>query len=187
MKLQAIGVVILAAVLLPRGIEAQGQDQYVWGVAGGVAITTSDLRDAHPNGANATLVFGIGGLGSPVGVRFDFMYNQFEDQEDGTLQQGKARITALTGNLVFNIYGDEKRLYGIIGVGGYGYNPDGAGTRNANDFGFNAGLGVWLPGLRGTFIEARYHNFYRALPDQATGETGKRSAKFVPITVGFLF
>jgi len=187
MKFTTFSTIVLVTVaLMPGDVRAQGEDQYAWGVAAGVAVATADLHDSHSNGASGTLLFGIGGVESPVGIRFDLMYNAFGDRDGGALDQGKARITAFTGNLVFNIYGDEKRLYGIAGIGGYSYNPDGAGAKSGTDFGVNGGLGLWLPGLRG-FIEARFHNFYRALPDPGTGEAAKKSAAFVPITIGILF
>ncbi|MBA3341849.1 MAG: hypothetical protein H0T48_08425 [Gemmatimonadaceae bacterium] len=188
MKLFLIAAMVIAAVGTADRAAGQGQDQYAFGLSGGAAIATADLHDHHDSGFNGTLSFGIGGVDSPVGIRFDGMYNRFGDREGvaGTLDQGEARIAGLTGNLVFNVYGTHSRVYGITGVGGYSYSPTGAGTKGTNDFGVNAGLGLWLPFVNG-FVEARFHHFYRALPDAATGTKGKKSARFYPITFGILY
>lgn len=177
---------VIATAGTAERAEGQGQDQYAFGLSGGAAIATTELHDQHDSGFNGTLSFGIGGVDSPVGIRFDAMYNGFGDREGGTLDQGRARITGLTGNLVFNIYGADTRLYGVTGVGGYAYSPNGPGTKGASDFGVNAGLGLWLPFVNG-FVEARFHHFYRALPDPATGTPAKKSARFYPITFGILY
>ena len=99
---------------------------------------------------------------------------------------GDARVFSLSGNVLFRVYGSDTRLYAIGGIGGFWYNPSGPGTNAVNDFGVNAGLGLWLPRFNG-FVEARWFNLYRAMPDPVTGLKGKKSARLYPITVGVMF
>lgn len=188
MKIQIIALVTLASFVASQPTFAQGQDQFAFGVSGGLAVPVDDLELHHTNGANGTLSLAIGAVDSPFGVRFDFMYNAFGDREGGTAltDQGKARVLALTGNLIFSIYGQRNRLYAITGVGGYGYQPGGTGTEDETDFGVNAGLGLWIPRVSG-FVEARFHNAYRMLPNPADATERNRSARFYPITFGVLF
>jgi len=180
---------LLVAVAIPgTDLRAQGQDQFVWGLGGGATITSGLASDSHTGGVHGMLMLGIGSVASPFGIRFDGIYTALTDR-DTTLNatnQGSARLVALMGNVLFNVYGNGKRLYAIGGVGGFWYNPDGPATTAVNDFGVNAGLGVWVPSVNG-FIEARWFNLYRALPDPVTGLKGKKSARLYPVTLGIMF
>jgi len=178
-----------AAFGFAPGAQAQGEDNFAFGASTGIAVPATELRDYHTNGVNGTLILAIGSVDTPVGVRFDAMYNAFGDV-NGTPEspntQGKAKILAITGNIVYDFFGQDTKLYFIAGVGGYTYKPTGAGIEDESDFGINAGLGVFLPFVNG-FIEARFHNVYRSLPDPVSGAPGKKSAQFYPITFGVLF
>lgn len=188
MKIHIIALVTVASLVTGQRGAAQGQDQFAFGLSGGLVVPVDELKRHHTNGASGTASLAIGAVDSPFGVRFDFMYNAFGDRDGGAgvMDQGKARVLALTGNLIFSIYGQRNRLYAITGVGGYGYQPDGAGTEDETDFGINAGLGLWIPRVSG-FVEARFHNAYRMLPDPADVTDRNRSARFYPITFGVLF
>ena len=178
----------LVALAIPSAAHAQRDDQFVWGIGGGATIPSGWANDNHTTGAHGTLMFGIGGVGAPLGIRFDGMYSSLGDREDAgvVVAQGGARVFTLMGNGIFNLYGNNKRLYAVTGLGGFWYNPDGPGTVAVNDFALNAGLGVWLPQFNG-FVEARWLNLYRALPDPVTGLKGKKSARLYPVTLGFMF
>jgi hypothetical protein len=189
MKLKTIAALLLVAVGIAGRLEGQAVDQYAFGIAGGAAIPNGQLRDVTGTGASGAVMVAMGNIGSSFGVRFDAMYNWLPGRDtpaDSLTATGDVRIIGLTGNLVFSLIGVERRLYAITGIGGYGYRPSASGTKKADDFGWNAGLGIWLPAIGG-FVEARYHTFYRALPDPVTGATGKRSARFIPVTIGFLW
>lgn len=188
MKLQIIAAASVAVFATSDRLAAQGQDQFAFGLSGGAAVVADNLKLHHTNGVNGTASLAIGAVDSPVGVRFDVMYNAFGDRERSaaTTDQGKAKIISLTGNVVFDIYGQSTRLYTLVGAGGYGYQPDGAGTEDATGFGLNAGFGVWIPRISG-FVEARFHHAYRLLPDQTDATKTNRSAQFYPITFGVLF
>lgn len=188
MKLYLIASVAAAALAFTERAAAQGQDHFAFGVAGGVAVATDHLRTLHTNGPTGMLSLAIGAVDTPVGVRFDLMYSAFGERAGSGAfpRQGKARIIGLTGNVVLPILGQSNRLYTIAGVGGYGYRPDATGPENGTNFGLNAGLGVWIPRVSG-FVEGRFHNVYRALPDRADATRNARSARYYPITFGLLF
>ena len=176
------------ALALPSVSVAQRDDQFVWGVGGGATIPSGLAAENHSTGAHATLMFGIGAVDSPFGVRFEGSYGSLANKSGGDVlvDQGEARVFSLIGNGVFSIYGSNRRLYAVAGLGGFWYNPKGQGTTAVNDLVLNAGLGLWLPGING-FIEGRWQNLYRALPDPVTGLKGKKSARLYPVTLGFMF
>ncbi|MEO8194298.1 MAG: hypothetical protein ABI681_10650 [Gemmatimonadales bacterium] len=180
---------LLAAFVIPS-VEALAQrdDQFAWGIGGGATFPSGIARDNHTTGAHGTLMFGIGAVDSPFGIRFDGMYSSLGNRSGTSVvtDQGSARIFSLSANGLFRVYGSDTRLYAIGGLGGYWYNPDGPGTTAVNDFGLNAGAGLWLPWFNG-FVEARWMNLYRALPDPVTGEKGRRSARIYPVTLGIMF
>ena len=181
---------ILAAFLLassaPLSASAQRDDQFVFGVAGGATFTAGEAHDQHKTGGHGMLSWGIGMVDSPWGIRFDGTYSTLGDGDASTsVDQGSAKLFILGGNAVVNIYGSNRHLYGIAGLGGYWYNPDGQGTTTKNDLALQAGLGMYL-GVGHLFIEGKFVNLYRALPDEA-GVKGKRSARLIPVTLGILF
>jgi hypothetical protein len=189
MKLKTIAGLLLVAVGMSSRLDAQGDDQYALGLSGGAAFPARQLGDVTRTGANGTISVALGNIGSTLGIRFDGMYNWLPGRDnptDSVAATGDVRILGLTGNFVFSLIGVDTRLYMISGIGAYAYRPHASGAEKANDFGWNAGLGLWIPALGG-FIEARFHNFYRALPDPVTGAAGKKSAQFVPVTIGFLW
>lgn len=176
MKFSIVAMAFVLA-LVPCAGRAQGADIYSWGVMAGPVFPLKDLGDDHNVGFNAGITFAFGGIGQLFGVRADAMYNQF-GAKSGTAG-GNAHILGGTIDLVMGVVGDTHRVYLIGGVGGYGIHPDVVGQKNLNDWGVNGGIGMVLPSING-FIEARYHHFYRALPDGT-------AAVFVPVTVGILF
>lgn len=178
MKLSIAAAIALLVMAPPFAASAQVDDGYAWGLTAGAAIPVSYLQDDHNTGVNAGITFAFGGVGSLFGLRVDGMVNRF-GAKSGT-EGGNARITAATANLVYSPFsGGSDRFYLTAGIGAYGIRPDVAGQDSKTDFGTNGGIGLWIPGVSG-FIEARYHHFFRALPE-------KRPAVFVPITFGVLF
>ena len=186
MKLSTFLTAAIAALAIAGRAEGQGQDQFAFGISAGAAIPVGLSADNHKTGPIGTVMMGIGGVDSPFGVRFDGSYIALGSKTGtGTLGLGKAKVTNVSVNALFNIWGDNDRLYFIGGVGGFNYNPDGSGTKATNDLSINAGAGLWFPAVNG-FIEARWYNFYRALPDGA-GLSGKRSLRLYPISIGLMF
>lgn len=180
--------------LSPQTARAQREDQFAWGFGGGATIPSGLAADDHKTSAHGLASLGIGMVDSPWGVRFDGMYSGLGKSVHtvntpggaSDVTQGAAKLFMLSANGVFNIYGSNSHLYTIAGIGGYWYNPDGSGTSSKNDLGMQAGLGVWL-NFANAFVEAKWVNLYRALPDPVTGESGKRSARLYPVTLGIIF
>ena len=168
--------ILLSVVALPRVARSQGDDVFSWGVNVGAAVPAKDLSNDHVTGVNAGVTFAVGGIGQLFGFRIDGMWNQFGAKSGTTATS--ARIVGGSLNLVTSLVGNSDRVYLIGGVGGYGIRGI-VGQASKNDFGINGGIGFWLP-FANAFLEARYHHFYRALPN-------KQPAVFIPITLGVLF
>lgn len=186
------GLLILTAV--PCAASAQRDDQFVFGFSGGPTFTSGRANEDHKTGAHGMLSWGIGMVDSPWGIRFDGLYSSLGEKHRTLLApggpiditQGSAKLFVLSGSAIFNLYGSNSHLYALGGLGGYWYNPDGQGTSSKNDLGLQAGLGVYLPGIH-AFVEAKWLNLYRALPDPETRVSGKKSATLFPVTLGILF
>jgi hypothetical protein len=177
MKFSIAAAIGILAVAFSSPASAQVNDEFSWGLTAGAAVPVKELNKEHQTGVSAGITFAFGGVGQMFGIRADGMINRFP-AKSGT-NAGNARILGGTLNLVYSLFGSENRLYVIGGVGAYGIRPDVKGQESKTDFGTNGGIGLWLPGIS-SFIEARYHHFYRAFPD-------KKAAPFVPITIGILF
>ena len=187
MKLSTFFALGIAVLSLGGRAQAQGQDQFVYGISGGVMIPSGLGGDHHKVGPQGSVMAGIGSVDSPFGVRFDVMYGSLGSKTAAdTVKLGEAKVTSVSANLLVRLVGQDERIYFVGGVGGYNYNPNGAGTRATSDFAVNAGLGIWIPGING-FIEGRWFNMYRALPDPVTGLRGKKSLRIYPISIGLMF
>jgi hypothetical protein len=187
MKLSIFAALGCALVVAGHRAEAQGQDQFVFGISGGVMIPSGLAADNHKAGPLGAVMLGIGSVDSPFGLRFDGSYGSLGSKTGaGTLGLGAARVTNFNGNVLFTVLGESKKLYFIGGAGSYTYKPDGQGTKATTDLALNAGLGLWLPAVNG-FVEARWFNLYRALPDPVTGLRGKRALRIYPISFGLMF
>jgi hypothetical protein len=188
MRISFIAAILFALAILSSPASAQRDDQFVWGIGGGATFPSGVAHDNHSTGAHGLVSFGIGSVDSPLGIRFDGMYTSLGNRSgtDVPTDQGAARVFMLTGNGVFRIYGTETRLYSLIGAGGYWYNPNGRGSNAVNDFGVQAGLGLWLPFING-FVEGKIVNLSGAMPDPTTGVKGKKSARLYPVTLGIMF
>jgi hypothetical protein len=168
--------ILLSVVTVPRVARSQGDDVFSWGVTAGAAIPAKVLSDDHVTGPTAGITFAVGGIGQLLGFRIDGMWNQFGAKSGTTAKT--VRIVGGSLDLVTSLVGNSDRVYLIGGVGGYGIRGI-VGQASKNDFGINGGIGFWLP-FANSFIEARYHHFYRALPN-------KQPAVLIPITLGVLF
>ena len=177
MKFSIAAVIAGLVVASPATASAQVNDQFSWGVSAGAAFPAYELERDHQTGINAGITLAFGGVGQLFGIRVDGMINRFSAKSD--TDAGNARILGGTLNLVYGLLGTDNRVYAIAGVGAYGIRPDVPGQDSKVDFGTNGGIGVWIPRIS-SFIEARYHHFYRAFPD-------KKAAPFVPVTIGILF
>ena len=189
MNFSRIGFVAAALMVVSTQAFAQREDQFAIGFGGGATAVGGRASDFHTTGAHGYGSLGIGMVDSPWGVRFDAMYSSLGEKKNltggTTSQQGTAKVTMLTANAIVNIYGSNTHVYAIGGLGAHWYNPKGSGTKAENDFMMQAGMGVWL-NFADLFVEAKWANLYRALPDEA-GKQGKRSAQLYPVTLGIIF
>ena len=177
MKFLIAAVLVVLVTASPSSASAQVNDQFAWGLSAGAAFPVKELKKEHQTGINAGITLAFGGVGQLFGIRVDGMINRFPAKDD--TDAGNARIIGGTLNLVYSVFGTDNRLYAIAGVGAYGIRPDVPGQEGKTDFGTNGGIGIWLPGIS-SYLEARYHHFYRAFP-------GSKAAPFVPVTLGILF
>jgi hypothetical protein len=120
---------------------------------------------------------------SPVGLRVEGMFNQFDLKGTGT--DFKAKILAGTANLVImsSAAPGSMRPYFIGGAGVYNLKLSSSSLNASSDsetkFGLNggAGLDLALSGIN-VFAEARYHHVFSK--DDATGAN---NTAFVPLVV----
>ena len=173
-----IGLVIAGVSLSGVQLSAQAPKPFTIGLAGGAAIPLGDLADVYNTGYNGTASVGLSSLGTPLGIRFEGMYNKLFGRDDFSVNQPDARIVAGTANLIYALPGVGIRPYLIGGAGYYGLKPDVPNIESENKLGLNGGIGAMFP-LSGfnTFIEARLHHVF----------TDVSSTQFVPVTFGILF
>ena len=172
-----IGLAVTGVSLASAQLSAQSPKPFTIGIAGGAAIPLGDLADLYNTGYNGTVSLGLSSLGTPLGLRFEGMYNKVLGRDD-VGNPPDARIVAGTANLVYGLPGVGIRPYLIGGAGYYGLKPDVDNIESENKLGLNGGIGAMFP-LSGfnTFVEARLHHVF----------TDVSSTQFVPVTFGILF
>jgi hypothetical protein len=177
-----IGLTSAAVLLTGVQLSAQSMKPVTLGIAVGAAIPIGDFANAYNTGYNGTVGLGLSSVGSPVGLRFEGMYNKFLGRNDiggdPHANQPDSRVIAGTANLVYSLPGQGIRPYLIGGGGYYGLKVDLTNAESVNKFGINGGIGAMFP-LSGfnTYVEARVHNVF----------TDVSSTRFIPVTVGILF
>jgi hypothetical protein len=169
---------ITAAIVGSTQLSAQSAKPVTLGIAAGAAIPVGDFADAFNTGYNGTVGIGLSSVGTPLGVRFEGMYNKFLGRDDVVGNQADSRVIGATANLIYSLPGQGIRPYLIGGAGYYGLKVDLPGAESVNKFGINAGIGTLFP-LSGfnTYVEARFHNVF----------TDVSSTQFIPVTFGILF
>jgi hypothetical protein len=176
------GLIAAGAVLTSAQLPAQSYKPLTVGIAAGAAIPVGTLSDDWSSGYNVTGLLALRSLGSPVGLRFEGMYNHFGGKDDAG-NPPAVKIWAGTANLVYHLPGTGITPYLIGGAGFYGVNRDIEGFESENKLGLNGGIGAAFP-LSGfnTFVEARLHHVFtdRVMP-------GGNSTQFIPVTFGITF
>jgi hypothetical protein len=178
--MRRIWIVLVATTISLIGVRlsAQASKPVTIGIAAGAAIPIGDLADVYNTGYNGTVSLGLSSLGTPIGIRFEGMYNKFLGRDDVSRNEPDARVVAGTANIVYGLPGVGIRPYLIGGAGYYGLKPDVPNIESENKFGLNGGIGAMFP-LSGfnTFVEARFHHVF----------TDVSSTQFIPVTFGILF
>jgi hypothetical protein len=178
---------LVASALVPTLLAAQATTRPTFGVSGGVSFPTGDFADAVSTGYDIAAHIGFKPALSPVGLRIEGMFNQFDLK--GTGNDIKAKILAGTANLVVmsSAAPGAMRPYFIGGAGVYNVKLSSKSLNASSDaetkFGLNggAGLDLALSGIN-VFAEARYHYIF-----SKNDETGTNNTGFVPLVVGVRF
>ena len=77
MKRILIGAFAIGALVTASELSAQSFKPVSLGIAAGAAIPVGDFADAYNTGFNGTVGLGLSSVGTPLGVRFEGMYNKF--------------------------------------------------------------------------------------------------------------
>ncbi len=178
------GLLAAGAILFASQLSAQSAKPVSLDLAVGAAIPVGDFSDGFNTGFNGTAGLELNSIGSPVGVRFEGMYNKFGAREDvlGRNAPG-VRVVAGTANLVYGLPGQGIRPYLIGGGGYYGWKRDTDGASSVNNFGLNGGIGaVFLLSGFNTYVEARLHHVFT---DDV--QTNFSATQFIPVVFGIQF
>lgn len=176
MKRIVVSSTLVLAALAAVSPAAHAQRRTSVGFAAGASIPVGDLGDATSTGYHVlgTLSFS-GTASSPVGFRFDGMYNSLSGKSSGP----DVNVWSVNGNLVYAIPGGMTATpYLIGGAGWYNSKADQSGAESSNDIGINVGIGARfaLSGFS-TFAEVRYHHIF----------SDPNSFQMIPLTFGILF
>lgn len=183
-----VALVSAALAVVPTMLSAQATQRPTFGISGGAAIPVGDFSDAVNTGFNVAGHIGIKPGMSPVGLRFEGMYNQFDVKGSGN--DLKAKILAGTANIVLMQAAapGAVRPYFIGGLGVYNLKLSSDALNASSDsktkFGLNGGAGIdmALSGLN-VFVEGRYHHVFTK--DTNAGVT--TNTGFIPLVVGLRF
>lgn len=172
------GLLVAGAALFGSQLSAQSAKPVSLDLAVGAAIPVGDFSDGFNTGYNGTAGLELTSIGSPVGIRFEGMYNHFGGRTDLLQNQPDARIIAGSANLLYNLPGQGIRPYLIGGAGYYSLKLDVPNAESTNKFGVNGGIGAVFP-LSGfnTFVEARFHHVF----------TDNNATQFIPVVFGIQF
>lgn len=170
------GLVSAAAIFAGGPLSAQYSKPVSVNIAVGAAIPVGDLSDGVNTGYNGTVGIGLHSMGTPLGIRFEGMYNKFGAKNESV--QPDIKVLGGTANLEYSLPGVGIRPYLIGGAGYYGMKLDVDNAESVNKFGLNGGIGAVFP-LSGfnTYVEARLHHVF----------TENNSTQFVPIVFGLQF
>jgi hypothetical protein len=175
--------VIVAAIAVPR---ASLTAQASFGVAGGYSGARGDFGTVVDAGYHLGASIGLSVPGSPVRVRAEGGFAEFNYKGPLATTNGKVRVLSGTANALVSP-GQLGGAYLIGGVGLYRLSAEcDRCTTSTTKGGFNGGVGYELR-LTGfaVFAEARYH--YIAGRSDPTTAGVKSSTQFIPISVGVTF
>ena len=196
MKRILTGAAVLSfAVLASSSAAAQevSRSPIQFGVMGGVSLPTSDFNDFLKSGWNAGALLNFGFSNSPVALRVDGSWNQF-NFKDVTTGSPHFRVLDATADAVFSFGTKSPAQFYLLGGAGV-YNMKSTNNDNNLDFssgsttkfGLNGGVGVkFTAGPVAPFVEARYHYVFSG---DSFNNTNGNNAKFqmIPISVGLTF
>jgi hypothetical protein len=196
MKRILTGAAILGFSVLASGAvaaqDAGPQRPVQFGVMGGVTFPIGSAEtNSFKTGWNAGALLNFGFVNSPVGLRVDGSWNQFNQK---ATSGDHLRLLDATADAVFNVGTKSPAQFYVLGGAGV-YNFKITGDFNNLDFssgsttkfGLNGGVGVkFKAGPLAPFVEARYHYVFSG---SYFSNVGGGSSKFqmIPISVGLTF
>ena len=177
-------LVAACCTFLPAVSPLEAQRPISIGIACGVSIPASDLRDGVDAGWHALGTVSLSTLMQPLGLRLDVAYNRFafNDEAQAALgEDGHQEVASATLNVSYRLPMTDSPMspYLISGLGAYRSECSaGPECEATTRYGWNVGLGtkLYLLGVR-SFLEARYHRTDR----------GETDVHFFPVTFGVLF
>ena len=190
------GAAVLGFSLLSSGAiaaqEVVSRSPIQFGVMGGATIPVGDFKDLLGTGWNAGALLNFGFANSPVALRVDGSWNQFNFKD--VSNSPHFRVLNATADAVFS-FGTKSpaQFYALGGVGIYNFKVTGNNdsfdfsSGSTTKFGLNGGVGVkFTAGPLAPFVEARYHYVFSG--DNFSNDSGN-SSKFqmIPISVGLTF
>jgi hypothetical protein len=196
MKRILTGAAILGfSVLASTPIAAQevvSRSPIQFGVMGGATFPTGDFNDLLSTGWNAGALLNFGFANSPVALRVDGSWNQFNFKDVSNSPHW--RVLDATADAVFS-FGTKTpaQFYILGGAGVYSFKMTGDNntfdfsTGTQTKFGLNGGVGVkFTAGPVAPFVEARYHYVFSG---DSFNNTNGNNPKFqmIPISVGLTF
>lgn len=176
--------VFAASVLTATRVQAQlpGSTSYSFTASAGLATPVGDLSNLVSSGYTVSAALGMHQSLTPLSLRVEGSFSEMPWSDNTGESGAKHRILGLALDGLFNlgVASTNGGLYLTGGIGTYGTNDVNTffgDTDRSWNFGFNAGLGYYLP-LTGFSVvfEGRY-TYIGANPSQG----------FFPITVGVTF
>lgn len=175
---------VLAATVVTPG-QLRGQipgTSYTFTAAAGLGAPVGNLSDFTSSGYTVSAALGMHQSLSPLNLRVEGSFTELPFSDNNFGSDAKHRIFGLALDGLFNLGTPSSNggLYLTGGIGTYGTNDVnllGGDTNRDWNFGFNGGLGYYLP-LTGFSVvfEGRY-TYIGSNPSQG----------FFPITVGVTF
>jgi hypothetical protein len=196
MKRILTGAAVLGFSLLASGAvaaqEVVSRSPIQFGVMGGASFPTGDFNNLLGTGWNAGALLNFGFANSPVALRVDGTWNQFNFKD--VSNSPHFRVLDATADAVFSFGTTSPAQFYILGGAGV-YNFKVTGNNNNFDFssgsttkfGLNGGVGVkFTAGPVAPFVEARYHYVFSG---DSFNNNSSNSSKFqmIPISVGLTF
>ncbi|HSU93610.1 MAG TPA: outer membrane beta-barrel protein [Gemmatimonadaceae bacterium] len=196
MKRILTGAAVLGFSLLASGAlaaqEVVSRSPIQFGVMGGVSLPTGNFNDFLSTGWNAGALLNFGFANSPVALRVDGSWNQFNFKDVNNSPH--FRVLDATADAVFSFGTKSPAQFYVLGGAGV-YNFKVTGNDNNFDFssgsqtkfGLNGGVGVkFTAGPVAPFVEARYHYVFSG---DSFNDTNGNNPKFqmIPISVGLTF
>ena len=182
MSRRLFACVAVLAIVVPR----TGRAQSGIGIAAGWSAPVSDFSDAVNSGYHVTGLFNVSKKSSPIGLRFDGTFSEFDFKSIAGATGAKARLVYGTANIVLSARGGMGPY--VLGGGGvYHSSAECSGcTTSSTNGGLDGGVGYRF-GLSGfsAFLEARYHTIPSG--SDATTAGTKKAASFIPVSFGLIF